>query len=303
MLEKFLPELSSSECAPLKEQLEQMIAARRLPHAIIIEGEDESLNASLARLIARARLCTCDEPLSGECETCRIVSTGTHPDIVEVEGSGKTGAISVDTVRQLHTYGSLSPEIADGIVYLLENGDLMLKPAQNAFLKLFEEPPENITFIITAASAAKLLETIRSRAFLLRATWPQKPEDSSDELRQQAEQLALSLLSGTEADTMLCTARYSRTGKDGAAARRELTLVLGELRAIIRQAMIINAGAPQVLSQISPAAERLAVNLPPARLEQLMVELPTIERSIKNNASMALVTSAMCVRLRKAVGK
>ena len=303
MLEKFIPELGCAECAPLRDQLEQMIAARRLPHAIIIEGENAELNGQLARLTARARLCTCDVPLSGECDVCRITAEGKHPDIVEVQGSGKTGAISVDTVRQLHTYGSLVPEMADGIVYLLENGDLMLKPAQNAFLKLFEEPPANITFIITCASAAKMLETIRSRAFLLRAVWPVRPAENAGELTRQAEELALSLLSGNEADTMMRTARYSRSGKDGTAARRELTAVLGELRALLRQALVINAGAQEVLPNVSEAAGQLACSLSPARLEQIMAEIPGLEQAVKNNASMALVTSAMCVRLRKAAGK
>ncbi len=298
-----MPELGSEECAPLRAQLEQMISARRLPHAMIIEGEDSELNGRLARLVARARLCSCETPLSGECDTCRIVTTGTHPDIVEVQGSGKTGAISVDTVRQLHTYGSLVPELADGIVYLLENGDIMLKPAQNAFLKLFEEPPENITFIITCTSAAKMLETIRSRAFLIRAVWPQKPPENAGELTQQAEEIVTVLMSSNEADIMISTARYSHSGKEGTAARRALSAVLGEIRAILRQALVINAGAQEVLQQISPAAEQLARSMPSARIEQIMAELPGLEQAIKNNAAMPLVTSAMCVRLRKAAGK
>ena len=304
MLKSFIPELDCPGCTQLRNQLETMISAHKLPHAMIVEGENPALNSALAHLIARARLCTCGTPLSGDCPVCRVLDRGgIHPDIVEVQGSGKTGAISVDTVRQLHSYGSLVPESADGIVYILENGDLMLKPAQNAFLKLFEEPPENIMFIITCSSASKLLETIRSRAYLVRAAWPESPAPDEDEIRSQAEAFAASLLSAREADSLMLAARYSRSGKDGANARRELTAMLDGLRAIFRQALIIGAGAQQVLTQQSPAADELARTLSPARIEQLINELPGLEQAIKNNAGMALVTSALCVRLRRAAGK
>jgi len=304
MLEKFIPELGSEACAPLRSQLEQMIAARRIPHALVIEGEDAGLNRQLALLAAQAKLCSCSQPLSGECEICRTLGEGgKHPDVVEVLGSGKTGVISVDTVRQLHTYGSVQPERADGIVYLMENGDLMLKPAQNAFLKLFEEPPAGITFIITCTASSKLLETIRSRAVIVRALWPQAQEEKSEEWALAAEQTALSLLAANEADTMRCLSRYSRSGKDGAAARRALTAMIGELREILRQALIINAGAAGVLRKTSDAAEQLARSLPAVKIEQIMSELPGFEQAVRNNASLALVTSAMCVRLRKAAGK
>jgi len=304
MLEKFIPELGSEACAPLRSQLEQMIAARRIPHALVIEGEDAGLNRQLALLAAQAKLCSCSQPLSGECEICRTLGEGgKHPDVVEVLGSGKTGVISVDTVRQLHTYGSVQPERADGIVYLMENGDLMLKPAQNAFLKLFEEPPANVTFIITCTSALKMLETIRSRACLLHAVWPEEQAADEDEIRQKAEQIASLLLSPQDAELLFCLAQYSRTRKEGTAARKELLAVLGELRAIFRQAMVMDAGAEQIIPNKSAAAAELSRSLSYARLEQLMAELEGLERAVKNNANMALLTTAMCVRLRKAAGK
>lgn len=288
----------------LKNQLEQMIFARRLPHAIITEGENAELNGRLARLIAHAKLCTCETPMSGDCTVCRVIAEGGKiPDIVEVQGSGKTGAISVDTVRQLHSYGSLVPELADGIVYLLENGDLMLKPAQNAFLKLFEEPPANVTFIITCTSALKMLETIRSRACLLHAVWSEEQTADEDEIRGKAEQIASLLLASQDVELLVYLAQYSRTRKEGAAARKELLAVLGELRAIFRQAMVMDAGAEQIIPNKSAAAAELSRSLSYARLDQLMAELAGLERAVKNNANMALLTTAMCVRLRKAAGK
>jgi len=98
MLESFLPELALPENSQLLGQLESMITERRLPHAIIIEGADGELNGRLARLCARAFLCSCERPLEGECRVCRLMATyGAHADIVKVEGSGKTGAIPVIT--------------------------------------------------------------------------------------------------------------------------------------------------------------------------------------------------------------
>ena len=92
-------------------------------------------------------------------------------------------------------------------------------------------------------------------------------------------------------------------GKEGAQARRALAALLVELRAVLRQAIIINAGAQDILEEPSEVAVQLARSLSPARLEQIIAELPGFEQAIKNHASLALLTSAMCVCLRKATGK
>ena len=163
-LELLVPELAASDNSHIAELLAEMIAGRCLPHAVIIESGDPAVGGRLARVLARAHLCGCDSPLGGECRACHLFETyDSHPDMYVIEGSGASGAISVKSVREAKGRGGIIPTDASGTVYLLEHGELMQKPAQNALLKMFEEPPEGLMLIMTCSTRMKLLETIRSR--------------------------------------------------------------------------------------------------------------------------------------------
>jgi len=303
MLESHLPELGLPENSQLLGQLEGMIAERRLPHAIVIEGGDPELNGRLARLCARAFLCSCGSPLSGECRVCRIMSAyGAHADVVQVEGSGKTGAISVDTVRSLQEQARRIPADADGQVYLLEGCDSMMPPAQNAFLKLFEEPPARVMFIMTCRSSMSLLETIRSRACLLRASWPgAAPDEETAQAAELAGRFAVARVSIREADALMLTGRFSRPAAKNPQVRRELGTMLGALRSVLRDALVLGAGVRSD-AEGQPAAI-VASTLPPERIMAMLDELPALEKALRDNAPIPLFTTAMCVRLRRAAGR
>ena len=302
MLEQFLPELALPENAQLLRQLDGMAAEKRLPHAIIIEGGDHELNGALARLCARAFLCGCQQPLAGECRVCRMMTAyGAHADIIEVEGTGKTGAISVDTVRDLQEQARRIPADADGQVFLLESCDSMLPPAQNAFLKLFEEPPPRVMFIMTCRSAMSLLETIRSRACLLRAAWPgAAPDESAAKAAELAQQLITALVTGQEMDALLLTGQFSRPASKNAAVRQELAALLSAMRGVLRDALVLGAGGS---AENAGAAAVTARTLTPERIAAMLDELPALEQALRTNAPIPLFTTAMCVRLRRAAGR
>lgn len=303
MLEQFLPELALAENAQLLRQLDGMTAEKRLPHALIIEGGDPEANGRLARLCARVFLCACEQPLSGECRVCRIMSAyGAHADIIEVQGTGKTGAVSVEAVRSLQEQARRVPAEADGQVFLLENCDNMLAPAQNAFLKLFEEPPPRVMFIMTCASAMNLLETIRSRACLLRAAWPDAaPDESVAKAATLAQQLAVALVSEREIDAILLTGQFSRPASKNPAVRQELAALLSALRGVLRDALVLGAGGSSAES--SEAAQQIARTLTPERIAAMLDEIPVLQQALRTNAPIPLFTTAMCVRLRRAAGR
>lgn len=303
MLESFLPELALPENRQLLGQLESMAAERRIPHAIIIEGADSELNGRLARLCARAFLCTCQQPLAGECRVCRIMSAyGAHADVIQVEGSGKSGAISVESVRALQEQARRVPADADGQVYLLEDCDSMMPPAQNAFLKLFEEPPARVMFVLTCRSVMSMLETVRSRACVLRAAWPgAQPDEKTAQITEFACRFAVALVSEREADAILLTGRFSRPSSKNPAVRKELADMLSALRSLLRDALVMGAGAGRAEND-SPAAI-VAGTLPPERVAAMLDELPVLEQALRSNAPIPLFTAAMCAHLRRAAGR
>lgn len=144
-----------------------MIENGRLPHAFIIEGSDGLGKSTFARIIAKGAMCSCREPLSGECEHCRKIRENIHPDLMYITGSGKTNAISIDSVRMMRKDALIAPNEAEKRVFILEDCDNMLSAAQNAFLKIFEEAPPHVVFIMTCRSSMNLLTTIRSRGRII----------------------------------------------------------------------------------------------------------------------------------------
>ena len=138
-----------------------MVKNRRIPHAILIEGEDGLGKKTLARYIAKSCLCKEEDPPCNACKTCHLIEVGSHPDFQVVTPDGVQ--IKVDRIRELRVEAFLTPMAADGRVFIIESAHTMNEAAQNALLKVLEEPPKGVTFILLAKSAKLLLETIRSR--------------------------------------------------------------------------------------------------------------------------------------------
>ena len=141
-------------------------------HAIILSGSGEATKAR-ARELAAAFLCESGggKPC-GVCRHCRKVFRGDfpgiHPDVTAVERkAASTGKlrreITVDQIRELGVDALVLPNEAAGKVYILPEADAMNISAQNAFLKLLEEPPRFVSFLLCAENPLALLETVRSR--------------------------------------------------------------------------------------------------------------------------------------------
>lgn len=310
MLSPFLEKLGELGLDPQQnaaQALDSMLSAHHLTHALIIEAPDADLLDKLSELIAKTALCRCSDPLSGNCDICRIYAEGkTVPDIVKVEGTGANGAISVGAIRELHNERSLAPLVADNVICILKGADLMQKEAQNAFLKLFEEPPEGVKFILCCSSSTKLLETIRSRGTILRFdNGENSTTDISDELREFADKLLISIANSSEAETILLSSYFAYRDGDEVRRRlrREIAQVCDRIELILRDALIISAGAPQLAASDSPAAKQLADTLPAARIHSMIEEIPSLRAAAKANAPLPLLATALCVKLRRSAGK
>lgn len=144
-------------------------------HAYILASEDETLRNEAAGELARSFLCTAGGREScGVCSGCRAALAGTHPDLVTIErrtdDKGKQKReIAVDQIRQMVFDAVARPQTAEHKVYVVRDAQLMNTAAQNAALKLLEEPPAYDVFILCTESAEALLPTIRSRCVVVRA--------------------------------------------------------------------------------------------------------------------------------------
>ena len=142
-----------------------------LLHSYIVASQSEQARDRLSLDLAAAMLCRSDgvRPCRA-CRDCRKVYDHVHPDVIYVEPdrSGKAPVIKVDQIRSVAATAYILPSEAEKKVYVLRQADTMNLSAQNAFLKLLEEPPAGWVIILLAANVNKLLPTIMSRVVQLR---------------------------------------------------------------------------------------------------------------------------------------
>ncbi|MEA5050812.1 MAG: hypothetical protein VB021_04990 [Oscillospiraceae bacterium] len=138
----------------LKRQLAAQFARGAVPHACLLAGEDGCGRNFAASLFAAAYLG--DEH--------DLVRRGEHPDCIVLRGEGASGQIPVERVRAALYELHKAAVSADGRrVAILRDAGALNRSSANALLKELEEPPQGVIFLLTAASARDVLETIRSR--------------------------------------------------------------------------------------------------------------------------------------------
>ena len=148
----------------LKKGLAAAFASDRLSHCYLIAGPAGSGKRTLARILAAAMECTAGSGRPcGVCLPCRKVLDGVHPDVVIVDDPAKK-TVTVDMVRKARTDVYVKPNEGRRKVYVFPRAADMNAAAQNALLKVIEEPPEYAAFLLLTEAAERLLPTIRSRA-------------------------------------------------------------------------------------------------------------------------------------------
>lgn len=99
-----------------------------------------------------------------ECFSCQAMLAGKHPDFIEIDAASHTG---VDNVRQIVDAASLLPVMGRKKIYLIDEAHMLSKAAFNAFLKILEEPPMSVLFILATTDPQKIIDTVKSRCFQL----------------------------------------------------------------------------------------------------------------------------------------
>jgi len=155
--------------------LGRMLIGGKLPHAIMLAGDEGLGKHTLGMALCRSILCDNGAIACGECKSCTLMKAGSHPDFSVLSPDGK-GLIKVDDIRELRKKAYEKPDRGNKKVYLIENSHLMNREAQNAFLKVLEEPPEYVVFLLLATSSAAFLDTIISRCTIFNLTTPSPPE-------------------------------------------------------------------------------------------------------------------------------
>ncbi len=148
----------------LKKTLIGFTDRAAFPNSLLFTGPSGSGKTTLATLAAMAIACQGRDKPCLRCEACRKISSGLCPDFTVIGPVGDRKTVGVEAVRTIRETVYLKPNDLDVRIYLLKEADRMTPQAQNALLKLFEEPPRGVYFFLLAASPSALLPTVRSRA-------------------------------------------------------------------------------------------------------------------------------------------
>ena len=262
-------------------------------------------------------------------------AAGGHPDITEVGGDGAARSFHIDAVRAVRDSAYVLPNEAPRRVILLVGAHNMTEQAQNALLKILEEPPAHVAFILTCENRAQLLPTVLSRSVcvalagvpeeealpLLRERLPNK---DPDELRRA---LAVfggiigRVLDGMEDGSFQRVLELTPAMAEAIIAPDELTLlrlaasldrdretiagVLGGLHLLLRDALVRRCGGKQLaaLSTAPETADKLSRALTRSQLMALVETVEGLQQALSRNMNMTLFATLLAARLRAAAGR
>ena len=236
-----------------------MQADEKLFHAYLISSGTAQEREKLAAALAQTMVCeSTGERPCGVCRHCRKALAGIHPDILYVEREKDDKGvlkreISVAQARSMAADAWIRPNEAERKVYVVREAQLLNSSAQNALLKLLEEPPAGASFILCADNAAAMLDTVRSRCVerMLHA------EAISAEDADEAEQVRayLRIAAKRELPALLrLTAEWEKLDTEALRER------IHALYALLSEALCLRAEAPELsreeLGRLLRLAER-----------------------------------------------
>ena len=294
----------------------------RFPHAALLEGPKGCGKKTFARLMAAALLCQGEEPPCGVCGPCRKIRGNIHPDVLLYGEEGGARSFHIDVIRELKLSAYVAPNESPYKVYILCDVQNMTIQAQNALLKIIEEPPAHCVFLLTCENRSLLLPTILSRVQVIpieplpegtleEALRNRRPGHTEEEYHQAVQGAAGSL--GAALETLEAGEEQSLFSK-----ARELLLMaqgqgefalLAKLCAYERdregflkllEGMKSQVSDALLASQCQNGAEN-PTKLTALQLLRIADIIEETARQAAQNGNMTLLTTAFCSRLKSAV--
>lgn len=271
----------------VKEALSALDNHGRIPHAIIIESKNKESALEAAKYLSMYVVCTSDNKPCKVCEQCHKAEIKGHADISYPRPENKSKTYSIEQMRNIIKDSYIRPNEANAKVYVFEEADNRLTDiAQNSFLKLLEEPPQNVYFILLCESAQKLLVTILSRCTVVRLKNDVK---ISEKALEYAEKIVRGIISSREYDLLLALNVLS--DKENADE------TLSTVRMILRDGLAISVGTKAVFNE--KLGRELASRFTKGKIIEMIELTDNSAIKIKQNININLLTTWLCGEYRR----
>ena len=268
--------------------IKNITGSGRLPHAFIIEGGGEEA-AELAKYLSAFAVCSEQDKPCGRCKNCVNAFAKTHADITYVypDSTSKSKTLSIDRIRELIKDAYILPNDSDSKVYIFENADsVFTEVTQNAFLKLLEEPPSGVYFILLCQSAKGLLPTILSRCSMINLGGE---SEIGEDAQKAAETIINGIISLSEYDLLLAL----RSLADKALADD----ILRSVKLILFDAVTVLSGAK---ANYKPElAKKLSSRFTRKKLLDMIELTDSSKYKLKQNININLLTTQLCGEYRR----
>jgi DNA polymerase-3 subunit gamma/tau len=142
--------------------LSNAIKQNLLSHAYLFCGPRGTGKTTVARILAKAINCEKGPDIEpcNKCQTCREITLGTSMEVHEIDAASNRG---IDNIRELRENARFLTGTGRTRVYIIDEVHMLTEQASNALLKLLEEPPEHVIFILATTEPHKVISTIQSR--------------------------------------------------------------------------------------------------------------------------------------------
>lgn len=171
------------------QNLYKLFKNKKVPHAIILEAEN--IEKAYTEVLEMVKVLNCKkntQTACGVCDSCVKISAGAHPDLKTISMDKDSKCIKIDSIRSIRRDVNIVPNEGKFKVYIIKFADRLTVQAQNAFIKVLEEPPKGVIFILLCKNINSLIGTILSRCEVF-IDQRQNPESYDYELCELARQI------------------------------------------------------------------------------------------------------------------